>query len=286
MRLLSRFVHHPLCMSYMLVGIVICVVIGLVGIRTFSMYQLHELPLVIVIPSYNNAAWYEKNLSSVLTQRYKNFRIIYIDDASSDGTGELVATYLHISKKNEHVELIRNKKRVGALANHVHAIAVSQPHEIIVSLDGDDWFAHEHVLTDINTLYQLSGCLLTYGQFQNWPTGEMGWCRHIPLSIARQNQYREYGFVSAQPRTYYVWLARHINDKDLRDEESNYLSVAGDVALMMPLLEMSGGRYVFTARVLCMRNVATLLNDFKLRREQQKSTTKKIRLQRKYLPLP
>lgn len=286
MRLLSHFGHHPLYMSYMLVGIVICVVIGLVGIRTFSMYQLHELPLVIVIPSYNNAAWYEKNLSSVLTQRYKNFRIIYIDDASSDGTGELVATYLHTSKKNEHVELIRNKKRVGALANHVHAIAVSKPHEIIVSLDGDDWFAHEHVLADINTLYQLSGCLLTYGQFQNWPTGEMGWCRHIPLSVARQNKYREYGFVSAQPRTYYVWLARHINDKDLRDEASNYLSVAGDVALMMPLLEMSGGRYVFTARVLCMRNVATPLNDFKLHREQQKNTTKKIRLQRKYLPLP
>lgn len=55
-----------------------------------SAFSLEEKPIVVVIPSYNNAGWYQLNLVSVLSQKYKNYRIIYIDDASPDGTGEKV----------------------------------------------------------------------------------------------------------------------------------------------------------------------------------------------------
>src|SRR3989304_6153185 len=48
--------------------------------------NFNEKPIVVVIPSYNNKQWYQKNLDSVLTQNYHNFRIIFIDDASPDGT--------------------------------------------------------------------------------------------------------------------------------------------------------------------------------------------------------
>ena len=47
---------------------------------------------VLIIPSYNNENYIEKNLSSVLRQDYPKFRFIYINDASTDNT-------LHIAKK-------------------------------------------------------------------------------------------------------------------------------------------------------------------------------------------
>ena len=49
-----------------------------------------NINFVIVIPSYNNAQWYKRNLDSVFAQTYKNFSVIYLDDCSPDGTGQLV----------------------------------------------------------------------------------------------------------------------------------------------------------------------------------------------------
>ena len=43
--------------------------------------------IVVTIPSYNNRQWYARNLASVFAQDYnEEFRAIYIDDGSSDGT--------------------------------------------------------------------------------------------------------------------------------------------------------------------------------------------------------
>src|SRR5579872_96758 len=80
-----------------------------------------QKPLVIVIPSYNNSDWYRKNLDSVFAQDYDNYRIIYIDDCSIDGTYELVRDYIVENGQKERVTLIKNDRRQGALANHYRA---------------------------------------------------------------------------------------------------------------------------------------------------------------------
>ena len=49
--------------------------------------------MVIVIASYNNERWVEENLKSVFMQDYSNYRVIYIDDASTDGTADLAEPY-------------------------------------------------------------------------------------------------------------------------------------------------------------------------------------------------
>ncbi len=53
-----------------------------------------ELPLVVVMPSYNNAERYTLTLDSVFSQKYENFRVVYIDDASPDDTDDLVEQYI------------------------------------------------------------------------------------------------------------------------------------------------------------------------------------------------
>jgi glycosyltransferase involved in cell wall biosynthesis len=70
-------------------------------------------PMVIVIPSYNNRQWYRQNLGSVCAQEYDNFRALYVDDGSSDQTGEGVATFLADHAVGHQIQLIRNPVRVG-----------------------------------------------------------------------------------------------------------------------------------------------------------------------------
>ncbi len=69
---------------------------------------------VVVIASFNNAAaWYRENLESVLTQKYPRFRVLYMDDASTDGTAELVSEYLRGNTNAQRVEFFKNGRKDG-----------------------------------------------------------------------------------------------------------------------------------------------------------------------------
>ncbi len=87
---------------------------------------LKVIPIVVVIPSYNNKDWYKRNLDSVFNQKYHNYRVIYLDDASPDGTGPLVKGYIKEKKQNHRVKFIQNEKRVGALANTYRSLLAMQ----------------------------------------------------------------------------------------------------------------------------------------------------------------
>ena len=65
---------------------------------------------VFVIPSYNNQDYYKKNLDSVINQTYKNWHIIYIDDASTDNTNTLVREYVKQNNISDKVTIVTNEK--------------------------------------------------------------------------------------------------------------------------------------------------------------------------------
>lgn len=51
-------------------------------------------PLIsIIIPNYNHKKFLEKRIQSVLNQTYQNFEIIFLDDASTDGSKEVLQQY-------------------------------------------------------------------------------------------------------------------------------------------------------------------------------------------------
>src|SRR5690348_12693937 len=81
-----------------------------------------QKPFVVVIASYNNESLYEKNLQSVFEQKYDNYRVIYIDDASTDKTYEKVTDYVAKQGKESQVTLIRNAKNRGPTENYYRAV--------------------------------------------------------------------------------------------------------------------------------------------------------------------
>ena len=222
---------------------------------------------VIVIASYNNGKWYHYNLNSIFSQSYPHYRVIYIDDCSSDGTYHLVKEYIESRNLQDKITLIGNTKRQGALANHYKAIHRCKDEEVIVCLDGDDWFAHNNVLRYLNTLYQNPHLWLTYGQFCNWPTGDMGWCEEIPYTVIKHNTFREFGFVSPHLRTYYSWLAKQVKLEDLLlsfDNKCTFFPIAGDVALMFPIILLLFPRFSASAMWQLLLMILKLTLSYKL----------------------
>ena len=146
---------------------------------------------VVVLAGRNNKSWYKKNLDSIFNQTYTQYRVVYVDDNSSDGTAELVNNYVHERKQEERFTLIANKNRKLAMYNYYHAIHNHcQDSEIVVQLDADDWFAHKGVLAYLNKVYQDENIWMTYGNLKSDPYSPIFVARAIATNIIEKNLFR------------------------------------------------------------------------------------------------
>ena len=222
-----------------------------------------EKPFVIVIPSYNNARYVDRNLQSVFAQEYTNYRVVYIDDASSDGTHEKALAY--------PVTLIRNAENQKALANLYQVIHGLRDEEIVVLLDGDDWLFHTKVLQTLNRYYQDSKVWLTYGQYITYPQGEKGISRE-PLTRWRTRSEGWFGketdWCFSHLRTFYAGLFKKIKRSDL-EYQGEFFSSAWDLAMLFPMVEMAGDHAVYVPDILYVYNQETTLSDGKVHKEEQ-----------------
>lgn len=253
-----------------------------------SFYALcaNEQFIVIIIPSYNNIQWYEKNLSSVLNQNYENFIALYFDDASIDGTSEAAPHYLKQYDTHNKIKYIRNESRRGALANHWHGVHMCNPNDIIVNLDGDDWFAHTNVLATINNAYADNRTAATYGQYIEYPSMQKGHCRPLSPAIIQQNAWRRVPLPlpTSHVRTFKAGLFQNIKLEDFLIH-GDFFPTAGDVAFFFPILEQAGRFVKFIPDILYVYNNDTPINDYKVRLATQLNCFQIIRNKKPYTPL-
>lgn len=233
-------------------------------------------PFVVVIPSYNNSEWVEKNLRSVLEQKYDNYRVIYIDDASSDATYAQAKTLIENYQKTHLVTLIHNDHNRGALENIYRAVHSCDAHEIVVICDGDDWLAHDRVLERLNETYANPDVWLTYGSYIEYPNYSYtvaNFSKELPRKVIDQHSVRTFSkkhWSLSHLRTFYADVFQQIKLADFL-YEGQYLDAAADLAAMIPMVEMVGDHAQFINEVLYIYNRATPLNDHKLRAKRQQA---------------
>lgn len=240
---------------------------------------------VVVIPSYKNAEWYERNLNSVLGQNYENFRVIYVDDSSPDNTGNLVQSYLELHDPQGKVKLIKNEARKGALCNLYEMIHSCEDEEIIVTVDGDDWLAHSFVLQKLNEVYSDPNVWMTWGSYVDVPQNSRGCSKPYPENVVKNRSFRTHPWCMSHLRTYYKWLFAKIKKEDLLAPDGTFFNSAWDVAKMMPMIEMCGPRGKYIHDVLYCYNNNNPISDFRVRAEEQARFDRIVRMKPKYNPL-
>lgn len=243
---------------------------------------LEKKKFVVLIASFNNEPYAVRNLRSVFEQDYDNYRVIYIDDASTDNTVNLVKEMIHTYNQETRVTLLCNQENKGPLPNQYYAIMSCQDDEIIVTLDGDDWFAHTGVLSLLNRYYNDENVWLTYGQLIEYPSYKRGSCKeplfnHLKRGKIRDGWHylRKHEWLFSQLRTFYAGLFKRIKLKDLL-ENGNFYRVAGDIVIMCPMLEMARDHAKFVPEILYVYNRETPLNDDKIWKKEQVRVARKI----------
>jgi len=223
---------------------------------SFRSSYCFERPIVVLITSYNNVDWYQRNLDHVFSQDYSNYRVIYIDDCSPDGTGDLVEQYIAERGLEDKIILIKNEERMFKMYNLVFAVHnLCDDDEIILDHDGDDWFSRNDALSIINAAYEGPNVWMTYGNWGGYPKPEVSNCKEIPAYVIRNSSYRDYWWVTSQQRTFYAWLFKKIKIEDLY-YNGDFVKADIDTAYMFPLLEMSGGKFKFIRDIIYIYNRA------------------------------
>ena len=272
-------------MSFFRLYIVVVLLFGYVC-NTACKVACAEKPIVVVITSFNNSQWYKANLTSVFDQEYTNYRVIYLDDCSTDGTPVLVKKFIKAQGQQKRVTFIENKQWVSQMANHYRAVQLCDDKEIVVHVDGDDWLAHKQVLQKVNELYCKADVWCTYGQFKYWPTDQLGLAAQLSPDIISGLQYRQAPWVLAHLRTFYAWLFKKIKLQDLLfagDFKSS--APAPDSLFMYPLVEMAGPHAHCVLDVLYIYNLKNPLSQFVLNADKQYIVDTTVRSWQKYTSL-
>lgn len=241
-------------------------------------------PIVVVVCSYNNINYFHQNLKSILDQEYGNFRVIYVDDCSPDGTGEAVEEFIKSHPNGSKVELIRNKIRKKAMANHWHAIHSCRDEEIIVNVDGDDWLPHNKVLDIVASYYNNPDVWLAYSNFLYQSNKKPGLSRPLPKDLFKKHGIRKHPFVTSHLRTFYAGLFKKIRLKDLV-YEGNFVPTTCDPVMMFPMLEMAADHICFMKEKLYIYNDRNPISDQRAHRKLQSQIYQHARTMRPYSPL-
>lgn len=260
--------------------------IGLFLIFLFFSTQAELKKFVILIASYNNEPLTRSTLLSAF-QNYPedSYKIIFIDDASTDATFEAAHRCVCDYKKEHLVSFIKNDIRMGAMYNHWFAIHAYIPDDwVVVILDGDDQLANNNVLHILNNIYQNSDIWLTYGQYCEKMSRAIGFCHEYPKYIIRQNLFRQFRDIPSHLRTFYAGLFKRIKKEDLM-KDGEFLEMCADMATMIPMIEMAGDHFSFVPHILYIYNDVNPLSDHRKSKELQQKLDCYIRNLPAYQPL-
>jgi len=222
----------------------------------------------IITPVYNAQDWIGKCIESVKDQDHTNFEQIIIDDNSLDSTVREAKEAIGDDKR---FKLVCNKERRGVPLNHKRGVeeANASSEDVIVHLDGDDWFFNSKSLSKVSEVYERTGCWLTYGSYVT-TNGDAPICREY-------KGHPRQGVIDGWPFSHLRTFKRHLwdllEDHNFKDREGNYYTAAADVVIFVPILEKIGyNRVEFIKDPLLVYNLSHMNNEHKQNLSEQVRT--------------
>lgn len=211
---------------------------------------------ILIVPFFNpGIKLLKKCIYSIKKQKYKNYDVCFINDNSTKESNE-IDLLINIYANKYNWKYIKNDKNYGPMYSRLAGIDAMNPspEDIIVMLDGDDCLFNNIVLNKLNLIYTNENVLVTFGNFIKTTTKgkitgkKSNQCNLDFNDIINNNKFRKYKFFS-HLKTFKFKLLKHI-DREVFKRDGEYIRSATDVAIITPLLELSGNRFACVNDVL------------------------------------
>ncbi len=194
--------------------------------------------VTVVIPVYNREKYIEAAITSVLKQTLKDWKIIIIDDCSTDRTPEVIRKF--DSRKIKYVRL--NKNRGTGKALQTALTMIDTPYFVIV--DSDDWIEPQTLEVLVKEMEkQPSTTSLVYGNTITWWKKEGKFYKTVRKHRSFQDKY---DFIlyrpMVRPRFFRTETVRRVNGFETDDPyQGRY---AEDTYLLLKLIAVSNFHWV------------------------------------------
>ncbi len=109
--------------------------------------------------TYNHEKFVRASLDSLLSQSFQDFEVVIGDDASTDGTKEILMEYQR--RYPDKIDLVLNKTNVGVTANSNLILARCRG-EYVCFLAGDDIYYPEKLRLQVQAMDRVADSILSY----------------------------------------------------------------------------------------------------------------------------
>jgi glycosyltransferase involved in cell wall biosynthesis len=236
-----------------------------------------EIHFTIMILSYNNEKYTDLCLKSALNQKYKNFDVLFINCNSNDNTRKICEDY---EEEYDNLTIIDEIERVYQTENFLLGTLLSKKNTTIVSLDGDDWLNSYNVLNLLNDVYFSTRCLMTYGSYTEFPYRNIKWA-WTKRNLEELSNIRKNKFSLSHLRTWNKNLFLNIKQESLKIN-NKYPEMAGDVSVLLYLVEMFPNKCIFINKQLYVYNRTNVLSDSNINENKQIETAELFFNKEKY----
>lgn len=113
----------------------------------------------IIMPSYNTGRFIKETIDSVISQTYKNWELLIVDDCSTDNTYDVVSNFLG----DERINFFKNEKNSGAAVSRNKALREAKG-KWIAFLDSDDLWTPEKLERQISFM-ENKNCHFSYTNY-------------------------------------------------------------------------------------------------------------------------
>ncbi|MDF2944229.1 MAG: hypothetical protein K0S01_3087 [Herbinix sp.] len=122
--------------------------------------------VTVIMPVYNAEKYLKIAIDSILNQTYSNFELLLIDDASTDGSADIIKQY-----DDERIRLVRNKVNMGISGTRNKGLELCST-EYIALLDNDDIATPTRLEKEVQYLDENRDVDVVAGQY--WKIDENG----------------------------------------------------------------------------------------------------------------
>ena len=166
--------------------------------------------VTVVVPNYNHAPFLERRLKSIYGQTYDDFEVLLLDDASTDGSRDILRLYA--AEHSDNTRLIINESNSGSpFAQWAKGIEAAQG-ELVWMAESDD-YCEPDMLGHLVEPFKDPEVVLSYG---------------IPLSVDREGTPISYQFEDyAAELPLQRWRASYVASAD--EEVTSCLGIRNTV---------------------------------------------------------
>lgn len=201
----------------------------------------------IIVAGYNCYDRLERCVESIWNQTYRDFSVCVVDDASTD---QRQRDYLAAKTAEYGWHFIQREVNAGAPQSQYEAVQLLNPTfgDVLVWVDLDDAFLTNRSLEILDSYYD-EDTAMTFGSYQPFPPSPT--CPPVteyPPECIKNRDYRnihKWGLRYNHLRTVRWDLFRHLNPETDFKKDGKWLTLAMDMAVMVPCLEMADGHHKY-----------------------------------------